>query len=212
MWIEVKNGYVSIPREDSCFWELRMRDEHVRAGIVSIPREDSCFWERYSKIPTRAKTPSFNPQRGFMLLGTSMAFGGIIHSRFQSPERIHAFGNVTLEALMHNLLFQSPERIHAFGNRVTIQQNRTQNGFNPQRGFMLLGTPNSRGAIYPRRVSIPREDSCFWEQGLGVLVACVGGFQSPERIHAFGNFLEVFPMLVPSFNPQRGFMLLGTLP
>ena len=60
-------------------------------------------------------------------------------------------------------------------------------GFNPQRGFMLLGT--CWAILVHRRVlvSIPREDSCFWE------------LDGPA-----GAALKL------SFNPQRGFMLLGT--
>ncbi len=84
----------------------------------------------------------FNPQRGFMLLGTAATF---VHSigvtAFQSPERIHAFGNVGKLGHLTIHRFQSPERIHAFGN----------------------ATRNTSQTI-TQIVSIPREDSCFWER------------------------------------------------
>ena len=41
-------------------------------GHVSIPREDSCFWEPTIPI-SQAQQARFNPQRGFMLLGTQQA-------------------------------------------------------------------------------------------------------------------------------------------
>ena len=60
--------------------------------------------------------------------------------------------------------FQSPERIHAFGN-VAMSAKRVEKVI----------------------VSIPREDSCFWEPKIVSNLASVAQFQSPERIHAFGN-------------------------
>ena len=63
---------------------------------------------------------------------------------FQSPERIHAFGNSYYHELTsrQSEKFQSPERIHAFGNlELRIRIKIISPGFNPQRGFMLLGTP-----------------------------------------------------------------------
>ncbi len=158
---------VSIPREDSCFWELAppallaadflfQSPERIHAfgndterclttisSIVSIPREDSCFWER----------------------------DRMNHCHFD------------------RILFQSPERIHAFGNSPAVKWTATKSRFNPQRGFMLLGTPTMRGiAKLARHVSIPREDSCFWER----------------------RDLDSLITRLKRFNPQRGFMLLGT--
>ena len=132
---------VSIPREDSCFWELPRPYNFPDFDLVSIPREDSCFWEpvRYAlSVPSIC----FNPQRGFMLLGTLTD---------------------------------------------TYQQNRGS-GFNPQRGFMLLGTRRRLSSVKKSPVSIPREDSCFWEHET-----------------ATGTGIVLY-----GFNPQRGFMLLGT--
>ncbi len=110
------SGFVSIPREDSCFWEPlpdalaqqihqfqsperihafgNVVREVVRevAIAVSIPREDSCFWELHRLV------------------------GTVGCSRFQSPERIHAFGNSGKLRIGGKDTFQSPERIHAFGN------------------------------------------------------------------------------------------------
>ncbi len=40
-----REPYVSIPREDSCFWERVLADRARAMLPVSIPREDSCFWE-----------------------------------------------------------------------------------------------------------------------------------------------------------------------
>ena len=159
-------GYsVSIPREDSCFWELHRKHIVVTPAAVSIPREDSCFWER---------------------LSVSCVIGSIL---FQSPERIHAFGNWRCVVRSRSVrvsipredscfwehinlsspefqpfMFQSPERIHAFGNRICGSSGMKSTSFNPQRGFMLLGTL----------------DEC------------------PPKLHR------------QCFNPQRGFMLLGT--
>ncbi len=62
-----------------------------------------------------------------------------------------------------------------------------QSGFNPQRGFMLLGTNSLFYKKISNAVSIPREDSCFWELDSGRAIAGNAAFQSPERIHAFGN-------------------------
>ncbi len=109
--------------------------------------------------------------------------------------------------------FQSPERIHAFGNQSRGQRVAGQSpGFNPQRGFMLLGTGNEQNGhmriiriqsperihafgnlqenmdgYYKIQVSIPREDSCFWELLHSFYSSNDDWFQSPERIHAFGN-------------------------
>ncbi len=93
MQATIIKSLVSIPREDSCFWERGVLRRTGLAGVVfqsperihafgntvgqrvivdrrvSIPREDSCFWEQtvYTKQP--------------------------VQKSFQSPERIHAFGN-----------------------------------------------------------------------------------------------------------------------
>ncbi len=53
-----------------------------------------------------------------MLLGTETAVGGV---------------KTAVE-------FQSPERIHAFGNWADALNGGHAWSFNPQRGFMLLGT------------------------------------------------------------------------
>ena len=63
--------------------------------------------------------------------------------------------------------FQSPERIHAFGNDYKTALN-----------------------VLRELVSIPREDSCFWELPNRVRIYSANAFQSPERIHAFGNRLD----------------------
>ena len=79
---------------------------------------------------------------------------------------------------------------------------------------MLLGTSANAGASDCCLVSIPREDSCFWEHCLHQYINCrCWLFQSPERIHAFGNGLKHMETTSYSdrFNPQRGFMLLGTM-
>ena len=88
-------------------------------------------------------------------------------------------------------MFQSPERIHAFGNSQPPSTQSRQRCFNPQRGFMLLGT-----------------------SGHGSFREGYYKFQSPERIHAFGNSLMMrwWSLERSRFNPQRGFMLLGTCP
>ncbi len=85
------------------------------------------------------------------------------------------------------LMFQSPERIHAFGNNHVRFGLLIRQRFNPQRGFMLLGTFNPQHAIVLWGVSIPREDSCFWEPSRRATGLPTVMFQSPERIHAFGN-------------------------
>ncbi len=52
-----------------------------------------------------------------MLLGTNAEHvDGECKTLFQSPERIHAFGNRLGIAIVFDTKFQSPERIHAFGN------------------------------------------------------------------------------------------------
>ncbi len=109
--------------------------------------------------------------------------------------------------------FQSPERIHAFGNPYMCNDSHIgQFRFNPQRGFMLLGTFKEEQKCQDFIVSIPREDSCFWELARGIDRRKNPSFQSPERIHAFGNFITMIPGTgLKCFNPQRGFMLLGTL-
>ncbi len=108
--------------------------------------------------------PSFNPQRGFMLLGTSQYVPAFLAKMFQSPERIHAFGNPLIGVFGSATgKFQSPERIHAFGNKEGVLVTCWHIRFNPQRGFMLLGTM------------------------IGIPYSVVLRFQSPERIHAFGN-------------------------
>ncbi len=60
-------------------------------------------------------------------------------------------------------VFQSPERIHAFGNLPLQMYGTMPVSFNPQRGFMLLGTSANLDLMQDSTVSIPREDSCFWE-------------------------------------------------
>ena len=82
---------------------------------------------------------------------------------FQSPERIHAFGNILDFLPAVPVQFQSPERIHAFGNFVLTSNKLLVCRFNPQRGFMLLGTTGRTHYRTRAIVSIPREDSCFWE-------------------------------------------------
>ncbi len=94
-------------------------------------------------------------------------------------------------------MFQSPERIHAFGNADATNDQGELQSFNPQRGFMLLGTRTTGDfALHYNGVSIPREDSCFWERK--TYAHSLGDdsrFQSPERIHAFGNTsLHVMPL------------------
>ena len=182
-------AFVSIPREDSCFWEptgaitnqvmvgfnpqrgfMLLGTNIVEVGLipdlVSIPREDSCFWELGFLMAMARSKRSFNPQRGFMLLGTT-------------PPRIC---HPTIAS------FQSPERIHAFGNQMLPHPHTLTRGFNPQRGFMLLGTcqwrrcPRSITSFNPQRgfmllgTCATRFARCGWD-----------AFQSPERIHAFGN-------------------------
>ena len=150
-----------------------------------------------------------------MLLGTqrSIPIPVVLPSTFQSPERIHAFGNLEYPDFVLDFdEFQSPERIHAFGNVVqntgyrpseevsipredscfwepvlTFPTNKAVKCFNPQRGFMLLGTIAVCGSSCAFQVSIPREDSCFWEPSASGYPPFTITFQSPERIHAFGN-------------------------
>ena len=86
--------------------------------------------------------------------------------------------------------FQSPERIHAFGNDFFAFRMVTNERFNPQRGFMLLGTPD--------RLSLATACHCF-------------SFNPQRGFMLLGT--EPFHASAPMsrFNPQRGFMLLGTL-
>ena len=102
-----------------------------------------------------------------MLLGTIFELFSIADNiAFQSPERIHAFGNIPATVAAFEMdKFQSPERIHAFGNPMIAFWHDIH-----------------------RTVSIPREDSCFWEHTLYTMLS------APTAC----------------FNPQRGFMLLGT--
>ena len=157
----------------------------------------------------------FNPQRGFMLLGTkATVFAPTFANMFQSPERIHAFGNggfcvsdnrqclVSIpredscfwepekaDGWCFIMEFQSPERIHAFGNFCARAYIEAMRRFNPQRGFMLLGTPQSRAASAIRKSFNPQRGFML----LGTAFCHANGgrqdrFQSPERIHAFGNY------------------------
>ena len=93
------------------------------------------------------------------------------------------------EQIKHRLVFQSPERIHAFGNAVDC---------------VLIDFHDA--------VSIPREDSCFWE--LAEFPQNPDDYLSfnPQRgfmlLGTNARFWYVFGILC--FNPQRGFMLLGT--
>ncbi len=164
-------------------------DDPTASQYVSIPREDSCFWEPLI-MPQATTNLGFNPQRGFMLLGTAIRPPCARRSKVSIPREDSCFWEPA-PAMFH----QKPCR------------------FNPQRGFMLLGTNAVPPAVRVNCVSIPREDSCFWEHtGLraGELVQLVSipredscfweltrhlelnmdnstKFQSPERIHAFGN-------------------------
>ena len=85
---------------------------------------------------------SFNPQRGFMLLGTMPASVKICTFGSFNPQRGFMLLGTTLQRIADRVTdaFQSPERIHAFGN---------------------LHPPDLMGIVV--EVSIPREDSCFWE-------------------------------------------------
>ena len=149
-----------------------------------------------------------------MLLGTWFLDGnGAIQTKFQSPERIHAFGNHAATNLPPNHCivsipredscfwepnatpssyaderFQSPERIHAFGNLPVAAMSKEHYKFQSPERIHAFG--NLRDTVRSMRlgcVSIPREDSCFWEQRM------------PSPL-----------LLLKRFNPQRGFMLLGT--
>ena len=113
-----------------------------------------------------AGTPiRFNPQRGFMLLGTLLIISNDSSFKFQSPERIHAFGNAGSSSLVRNRAVSIPREDSCFWEPANIPITHVHVlSFNPQRGFMLLGTPISK-SDHHARVS----------------------FQSPERIHAFGN-------------------------
>ncbi len=102
-------------------------------------------------------------------------------------------GTSLVDSLCVLMTFQSPERIHAFGNQAYRRHAMPSQRFNPQRGFMLLGTSHKNRQITAlRQVSIPREDSCFWEHGGNYCPRVSDWFQSPERIHAFGNLAGDF--------------------
>ena len=159
-------------------------------------------------------------------------------TKFQSPERIHAFGNVAMSARrvekvivsipredscfwevggMDNadriMRFQSPERIHAFGNATFMLDGQADVAFQSPERIHAFGNIALRRNLNTSQVSIPREDSCFWERKAGTSCRKHTMFQSPERIHAFGNHIQAPPIKRSwiGFNPQRGFMLLGTL-
>ena len=108
---------VSIPREDSCFWERRVGCGTAILSRVSIPREDSCFWEQRQLREQRART-GFNPQRGFMLLGTKKR------------------GDVEQK----NCCFNPQRGFMLLGTSALAPAGNRLSRFNPQRGFMLLGT------------------------------------------------------------------------
>ena len=100
-----------------------------------------------------------------MLLGTTNAFAPIVVETFQSPERIHAFGNF----LLHHQILNAK-------------------CFNPQRGFMLLGTPVGTWVnITFLKFQSPERIHAFGNLMDGRLWSRGVRFQSPERIHAFGN-------------------------
>ena len=124
-----------------------------------------------------------------MLLGTTHVGECCIgDARFQSPERIHAFGNmISTHGLAVVDKFQSPERIHAFGNRTLCLCGFESNVSIPREDSCFWERERS-SAFGLRQVSIPREDSCFWE------------LTNLPTIHSPNT----------GFNPQRGFMLLGT--
>ncbi len=107
---------------------------------------------------------------------------------FQSPERIHAFGNreyPNKDARFE--VFQSPERIHAFGNRPPLKPHGMALSFNPQRGFMLLGTWQYFMLIGQWVGFNPQRGFMLLGTTARTGTSAYGGFQSPERIHAFGN-------------------------
>ncbi len=76
-----------------------------------------------------------------MLLGTSGTNNTTLRCTFQSPERIHAFGN-GLPTIAHCKVsgFNPQRGFMLLGTPEKIICRYDQTGFNPQRGFMLLGT------------------------------------------------------------------------
>ncbi len=161
----VRYAKVSIPREDSCFWERDSADEKPEQAMFQSPERIHAFGNNGARL-SPSDVAGFNPQRGFMLLGTQSQTLSLTKTSFQSPERIHAFGNQKRHEAQH-----------------------FRRCFNPQRGFMLLGTRrlcihrawhgsfqsperihafgNTIACIHcssATQVSIPREDSCFWER------------------------------------------------
>ncbi len=166
--------------------------QHNRAishAIVSIPREDSCFWELKHPQHPRSMKFGFNPQRGFMLLGTYSLFGLTRKPKFQSPERIHAFGNTFDRVAAQQTFVSIPREDSCFWELMKDEAYGTKNpSFNPQRGFMLLGTKQFRNRHQPMTRFNP-------QRGFMLLGTIISKNMNVIRV---------------CFNPQRGFMLLGT--
>ena len=141
------------------------------------------------KICVRAMI-SFNPQRGFMLLGTADSpprYG--CRAGFNPQRGFMLLGtNARFIVLPPFPMVSIPREDSCFWELQRKTQLRGWNRFNPQRGFMLLGTYADVVASWGiEPVSIPREDSCFWELPDLDRWGADAAFQSPERIHAFGN-------------------------
>ena len=228
---------VSIPREDSCFWELTMmRHNAVGAGLFQSPERIHAFGNHPEVIADFA-IRSFNPQRGFMLLGTS---GTSIVTNdtlaVSIPREDSCFWEPTCTVKRSRRHVSIPREDSCFWEHTSKTQRARWISFNPQRGFMLLGTTDGRLSLrlmlfqsperihafgnasherspnIARLVSIPREDSCFWEPFVIPVSSAMESFNPQRGFMLLGTYGWLSYLTVHScFNPQRGFMLLGTL-